>query len=948
MSFTESAGEDAAEFETDDVAAAIAEDDNDGNAAVELEATATITALEIERISRLSQLEIDEVAERLHSSPSEQSNKAFQKLVASHADRTEWRSHTIDPDAGFLGMSINDEPSDLMVAAIFLNEEVRPRRIEIRPGEWRKLEYGCPGGEMYPICGTSAWDLRDFGLGVAMYFQTLQLLTMTFFISALLQVQTQKYYKSEKYSDGQPNVAWLLVGSAVCTRHEVVCLDPECADQGTRNLCQLGVAQAYFDLANTVMLFLLMFIVGLLQNRVSTILDEKMQTAADYSVFVDDPGHDDTDPDVWRDFFGQFGHVTFITVAKNNGDLLLALAQRRAIMREIIMVIGNGFAPDGSTDWYGETRWQGMLFKEKLADALEQEKLPALTSSEARRRQIANLGFLGMSSLKSLDAKLRKVNAQIQEAVNLTKGRYSPSAIFVTFETEFAQRKCLKALTRGTIPAALEWKGGIPDSHLFKGTNVLMVQKACEPAEVFWNDVDVTFGKRLYQSMLTWIVTILMVVASLIVTKYIRVFFGAKVSAIWIGLSNIIVPEMLRVLCFKVEDHLSLNDQQMSLFFKLTFFRWMNSTICPFLTTDFEATLTEKSIDQIQAVLFADAFTTPAIRTLNPYGAILQRVISRYSLTQEKMNTYYFGSEWYAAERYADMTKTLLLALFSSALYPSGLFMTCVGYAVVYSLNKYNVLRTWNTPAELSDGITKVSRGHLVLGVFAHAFMTMIYFSEFPFDNICEVKDHKTGANLRLKPSVFSKAFSESGVTNQVLFRRCDQVAGLGALKVLFGGVLTRESMSVRQHRVVTWYSWLVCGLSLVLFGAFFGSRFVFCCLSLFKGGYSAKAKLQEDNFSQAEGVQAFIPFIRHPSLAFPLVAADQAQFDPKFLAFEMPDEESYRRQNLFNKEELPGFFDEELAELFSTVRHYPPPEDLVERDDDDDAVYRKVNDEAD
>jgi hypothetical protein len=62
----------------------------------------------------------------------------------------------------------------------------------------------------------------------------------------------------------------------------------------------------------------------------------------DYSVIVDDPDPDAGDPEEWRDFFGQFGHVTFITVAKDNGPLLKVLAERRAVMREIIMTIGNG------------------------------------------------------------------------------------------------------------------------------------------------------------------------------------------------------------------------------------------------------------------------------------------------------------------------------------------------------------------------------------------------------------------------------------------------------------------------------------------------------------------------------------------------------------------------------------------------------------------------------
>lgn len=39
---------------------------------------------------------------------------------------------------------------------------------------------------------------------------------------------------------------------------------------------------------------------------------------------VENPGAENSDPDDWAEFFGQFGHVTFVTVAKDNGPLLKA------------------------------------------------------------------------------------------------------------------------------------------------------------------------------------------------------------------------------------------------------------------------------------------------------------------------------------------------------------------------------------------------------------------------------------------------------------------------------------------------------------------------------------------------------------------------------------------------------------------------------------------------
>jgi hypothetical protein len=59
------------------------------------------------------------------------------------------------------------------------------------------------GGKLYNVWSTTPMGLKEFGLGVAMYFATLQLLCVTFFCCGLMQAQTMSYYKSEAYSDGQ-------------------------------------------------------------------------------------------------------------------------------------------------------------------------------------------------------------------------------------------------------------------------------------------------------------------------------------------------------------------------------------------------------------------------------------------------------------------------------------------------------------------------------------------------------------------------------------------------------------------------------------------------------------------------------------------------------------------------------------------------------------------------
>lgn len=154
-----------------------------------------------------------------------------------------------------------------------------------------KLVINDTGGELYPVWTSTPWDLREFGLGIAMYFQTLQLLAVTIFGAGLFQAQAISYYKSVAYSNRQAGVPSMLRGSAVCTKYEVVCLDEWCENWdsiGTANLCHMGITQAGFDFTMTILLLILFAVVSTVQSNMSASLDESLQTAqaSDYFAYI--------------------------------------------------------------------------------------------------------------------------------------------------------------------------------------------------------------------------------------------------------------------------------------------------------------------------------------------------------------------------------------------------------------------------------------------------------------------------------------------------------------------------------------------------------------------------------------------------------------------------------------------------------------------------------------
>jgi hypothetical protein len=69
------------------------------------------------------------------------------------------------------------------------------------------------------------------------------------------------------------------------------------------------------------------------------------------------------------------------------------------------------------------------------------------------------------------------------------------------------------------------------------------------------------------------------------------------------------------------------------------------------------------------------------------------------------MNSYFRPKAWSLAERYTDLTKSLFLALFYSAVLPSGLLIAAVGFMVHFWADKYCLLRAWAQPPQYSTVI---------------------------------------------------------------------------------------------------------------------------------------------------------------------------------------------------------------------------------------------------
>ena len=63
-----------------------------------------------------------------------------------------------------------------------------------------------------------------------------------------------------------------------------------------------------------------------------------MQTTKDYSVMITNPPSNVKNPDEYYNFFKRFGDVVSVTVAKRNGKLLKAIADKEVALERIDMI----------------------------------------------------------------------------------------------------------------------------------------------------------------------------------------------------------------------------------------------------------------------------------------------------------------------------------------------------------------------------------------------------------------------------------------------------------------------------------------------------------------------------------------------------------------------------------------------------------------------------------
>ena len=637
----------------------------------------------------------------------------------------------------------------------------------------RKMSAGNSTSSLYNVWQTPLEDLSPFGTGILVYFFTLRALVAICLAAYILYLPTIWYYKSSSYD---PNTTgrsgFFLSGSMMCTSHTwVPC--PSChPDDGLweahriatgivsntstdshvtfvwKNDCApLTWAQGLNHMVVVVFLMVAILALGHYQKQRELQYDEQILTAQDYSIVVYNPPLDATAPQEWKEFFEQFGAVVYVTVALDNETLVDALVKRRALLQKA------GYKLPG------------------FEDKVPLQEFPANLRDEHP---------LMYRNFQKAQAKCH----------NLLLGKdYDATSIFVTFETELAQRKALEALMVSKVAIATNDATALtalPESLKFRGTLVLDITEADEPSVIRWKDLNETIPLRIIQRVATGSITVAMIYFGFRAVEY-AFSVDVQIAAFTIAILNILVPNIFKCVN-KLEAHTGEGTYQASLYAKISVFRFVNTAIVTTLIKPFTATIAGAEdislIPAVFAVLKAEIVTAPLIHMLDIVGHLKRHILApRLAENQAAMNSFFRGSKQDLGEKYTNMTKTIFFSFFYSVLFPSGFLLGALAISATYATDKFLLLRSWGAMPELGDDVAKLSRRlFFPICLVTLAIVSQFYWSAYPFDNVCdtdETVDSKENNLIGTYTLSTGKdpqsSFFVTVIPGNKLYRYCDQ-----------------------------------------------------------------------------------------------------------------------------------------------------------------------------
>jgi len=803
--------------------------------------------------------------------------------------------------------------------------------------------------ELYPIWQTPVKEFMAFGVSVRMYFTTLLTLSTFLMFAGVLNLPLAIYfwnYAGAGHKDSIPNsvrssaicddAAW--VPCDTCNENSLEYpsyrLDGQNVLINTCNFEDWLIPGLFSYVASISLIFLFGIAYFWLQRKAEIVFDEEIQTASDYSIKISNPPEDALNPDEWRQFFKPFAskNVTLVTVALDNAELIDVLVQRRRLLKRLRIMLKNEVdVTDGTA----------------LRQAVRNESSP---------RSLWRIPFV--ETPESLYSKIWVLENVVK---GLAQRDYRAVAIYVTFETERAQRSCLHALTTGKLNV---WRNKVDTSRFdgrelqvheaaasskldvkdlagalreeqkkmlsirlapssdsvsvdrmlaFRGAKVLSVKEAGEPNDVRWKDLQASSSLRAVQFFGT---TLLMMIFLGWSGFFISSLQGntASYTPLYITVTNIIVPKICEFIN-AFESHSTEGNRNASLYIKVAIFRWFNSAVCLLIISSSIETISVEDGNEtakpslttmVFAIIFAEMFSGPILKVVDIMGHVRKHIIAPRATDQEEMNSCFIGGKFELAERYSDATKVLFVSLFYSAILPQSLFLGAIALIAHFWSGKYCLLRLWRATPDIGPHLARLSRNYFFsTSLLVHVIMSAYFWSGYPYDNVCEVDGvYQYCEQDMLRSRIFPPLpiFQPNGIT----------------------------WMSQSQAILASLYGYTSLVLIVVACFVILKEQLIPFVEDFFRSTYEPDGEDQNTSFSSVKHrheVHGYIPQVVERGFPHPLIACDISKVDKALVGW-TDHLHGFEKHNLVNDVRSILNGQEPMKPVFSIVKHWPSPAD--------------------
>ena len=542
----------------------------------------------LQTLRTVSSLNSNKVAENLadfaESDPD--SGKTFgRRLVENFLMKMRWYNPNLNKDYDDDGDDDDDGESntrrpDLREGWAFYEHITLARHFELdedgkRVRRAENIERAEPGErrektELYSFWKTPGESLNDWGVGVALYFNSVWAMSMLLLLAGFANIPNRFFFQSEKYSgvkNHQKDLTFSLQGSAICNQtswrgcEDGYCDMDQLENERVRNQIDSSTNMIYVQasdcdgarLSNGILQFATIFLIffatvlfNWYQSNKQVILDENKVTTADYSVRIMNPPKDAVDPDEWQTFFEKYDDkgVNIVTVLLNNSPLLRAHLKQRHLVKELHKWLPNvnlGLMENDEND---------EVIQKAVEDKVRDYKQPCI---EKILYVLLRPFVKCLSMLLYPDELYERIKSNKDLVQELQTKEYDATDVFVTFETEAGQRLALAELTTGNLSVRTQRSNKI-EANLFRGNYVLDVKEPSEPRGVRYLDLDTSMTKCIIQQTITFLIIMGLVIVGGMLVYRTRKNHGPLFAGFVTTALNLVIPLIVKLLML-IEKH---------------------------------------------------------------------------------------------------------------------------------------------------------------------------------------------------------------------------------------------------------------------------------------------------------------------------------------------------------------------------------------------------------